>query len=518
MSARLKSSTQDKTILLVCMVAHALVTLCFAITLHYELKTSGRDLVSFEQPLFNLLHGNGFTSSVNYPFVSQHWFGYHFSPILYLLVPFYYLFPHVEMFLTIGSIAIAAAAWPIYLTALKILDNSRTALVFALLYLINPFVINGASWNFHEVSFAPLCISWMLWALVHQNKRMMLILCAVLLSIKEHYGLSIFGFGLLWAWHWRDYKFGAGLCALGTIAMGVILGVVMPHYNPTGAVTMTDSASEDDRYSWLFSKKGLDRYLMEVIMADFWYVMKLLLPFLLLPLGAFVWLMPIASDFLANGLTYVTLMRSIISYHDMPIIPVVVIACCQMYRRISHHKKAGDVMLALVMGTFCFNMLFTALPYSLMGNLWEFSTPRFDYTAENRKALEEINRLIPKDAPVSAQMNVLPHLQSRLKLIPYPELSYDSQYIVLHLSTPFKKARYVVGMPFSWEGTVYLGIVDELLADKHWGVIYVKDRWVVLQKDAKSSSQNQAAARDALSKITEEYNELKKKASHKHNL
>lgn len=519
MTSNPTSTHWHKIILIVCMTLQAALTLCYAITLHYELKTSGHDIISFAQPVFNFLHGNGFTSSVNYPYVPQYWLGYHFSPILYLVIPFYYFFPHVETFLTIGSVFVALAAWPIYLTARAILGNSFQALFIALLYLFNPFVVNGALWNFHEVNFAPLCIAMMLWAVVHHKSTALMCLSLVLLCIKEHYGLSVAGFGLLWAWHWREYKFGLGLSAFGIAALCVVVLIIMPHFNPTGTLTMINASSEEDRYSWLTSMESIESHIYIFAETTFWYGVKLLLPFLFIPLAAFKWLLPAAGDIAVNSLAEANIMRSLQAYYNIAVIPIITIALCQCLKTYFRQKKAGDMVLAIVVATICFSNMHMALPFSALGNIWELSATQFDYTPDNRKAIEDINALIPADAPVSAQLNILPHLRLRYKMNIYPDvtidsksINHDSEYIVLHLSSPFQSSLYVISIPFKIEGGEFFELVESLLHDPKWGVVYSSGRWVVLKKDAGENPTQSASALNALSMLKKEYNDMKARA------
>jgi uncharacterized membrane protein len=205
-------------ILAILIIAEIILTYSFALTLRYELKTGASDGLSFAQTMFNFINGSGLISSVVPPFIEQNWLGFHFSPILYAIIPIYYLFPYIETLLFIHSFFIALAAVPIFFIAKKLLESQWYALVIAIFYLVNPFVFNAQIWDFHEIAFAPLTISLMLWAVINKHKYWLVFFCVILLTIKEHYGLAVFGTGLLWAWHWRDPKFGLGLAAIGLIS------------------------------------------------------------------------------------------------------------------------------------------------------------------------------------------------------------------------------------------------------------------------------------------------------------
>lgn len=484
-------TTLPKTVLFFCIFLHAAITLTYSITLHYEFKTSGLDSAVYEQLMRNFLDGRGFYSSINPPYISQPWLGFHFSPILYLIVPFYYAYPHVETLLAIGSICVALAAWPIYLTAKQLLKDTFQAFIMALLYLISPFVLNGTLWGFHEIDFAPLCLGWMLWAVLQKKPRLLVVLSFVLLSIKEHYGLSVAGFGLLWAWQWKQPKFGLGLAALGIAVLCLIFMIIIPHFNPMGAPNMMNASSSQDRFSWITNMEGIQAHGRIFLSAALWYGATLLLPFLLLPLASFAWLLPAASDMAANLLSKEDMMRSVFSYHSLALFPILIVATCHSIKTYFNGRlrfNSNDIMLPITVAIAGFAYAQLALPFSEGGNAWELGAPKFHYADNDLYALYSINAIIPKDATIAAQINVLPHLTIRENMIPYP-LDHDDpkvQYIVLKLSFPFTNALSLMGLPYGGSSSFYFSRVEALLNDKKWGIVLSQDRWVVLKRGAAS--------------------------------
>ena len=495
--------------LFICIAAQAALTLSYSITLHYELKTSGLDGMVYEQLFHNFLDGNGFRSSINPPYTPQQWLGFHFSPILFLLLPFYNAYPHIETLLAAGSIAVALAAWPIFLTARAIFHNSAQALLVAVLYLIHPFVINGTLWDFHEVDFAPLCIGFMLWAVVERRRFTLLALSAVLLCMKEHYGIAVAGFGLLWFWHWREIRFGLGLTAFGITAFCIILFGIIPHYNPMGHSSMMNAASTQDRFSWLTHWETIKLRAGLISSDGFWYGAKLLLPMLLLPLISLAWLLPMAADMAVNILSQESMMRSPYSYHSIAIIPVLLIAACHTIRYYCNGRirfSVNDVLLPITVMIACYSFMQTSLPFSDTSNVWEFSAPHYDYAAADRESVDAINGIIPKDAPVAAQINVLPHLKPRLLMTPFP-FTEKADYVVLNLRFPFEHALNILGIPYGITGSLYFAQTEALLRDKRWSIIYYDNRWVVAKRESKVKDNGNARkqALDGLNSLRGEY-------------
>ena len=238
------------------------------------------------------------------------------------------------------------------------------------------------------------------------------------------------------------------------------------------------------------------------------------MPFLLLPLGAFMWLLPAMADVAANSLSLQMMMRLPFSYHSIAVMPVLVIALCQAFKYFPAKKKSNDIMLAVVVASTCFSYMQLALPFSEMGNVWELSAPQFDYSPADRKAIDDINALIGPDASVSAQVNILPHLKPRFDMSPYPLATGNADTIIVQLAFPFKRALSVMRIPYSVSGSTYFSNVESLLHNPNWSVVYYSNSWLVLQKNAADNPANRTAALQGLASLTQEYEQVKEAIRH----
>ena len=486
-------------------ILQASIALIYAITLRNELKTSGYDGALFEQLLSNVINGHGLITTLAMPDVAQHWFGIHFSPILYALVPFYYLFPRMETLLVFQTFTIAFAAWPIFLSARTLLNSSWYATLVALFYLINPFVLNAEIWDFHEIAFAPLTIAWLMWALIHQKRAAFVLLCALLMTIKSHYGLAVFGFGLLWAWHWRELRFGACIAAFGLVSLALILGVIMPHFSLANSAAWVDSGSRLDRFSWVMRPFAKDSPLLFLGASMVMYLMTLLFSYWLLPLTAPLWLLPAIADFAANSLSTNPLMRSTASYHSASLIPIILIAfTASIDKQVRKNPRLFRRDIFIATGLFCVlvGVSQSVLPITQQGNVWEFSTPRLRLLPEDAQALKEIEKLIPPQAYVSAQNNIIPHLKPRLGMFHFSNVISGAHYIVLNTNLPpFKKNISVFGAPYSETIGSYVRAAKQVVSDPRWAPIYYTNHWLVLQKDGKDNAEFRIQALSELAAV-----------------
>ncbi len=470
-------------ILLIVMIIQVILSCSFAITLHYELKTSGLDGTTFEQILTNIINGHGFVTTLPPPYSEQNWLGFHFSPILFLITPIYWLFPYIETLLLLHCILITLAAIPIFFSCKILLKSEWQALAIALFYLINPFIINAQIWDFHEISFAPLILSLISLSIITKKRGFLIFFCIILLTVKEHYGLAVFGSGLLWAWYWRDPKFGLLLAFVGMISFLLIIKIIMPYFSHIGSAAMLHS--ELDFFSWITHPLADINLLKRHVIEAFFYGILLLIPLWLQPLFSFAWLFPALADGTINILSTNDMLRHPSSYHSAAIIPVLLIAYARTISvrynnttRLKPWEMLGITSLMLSL----FFYYFVALP-NFPNNFWELSKPHFSLSEEDKAARTEVLKIINDKSAVSAQNNILPHITIREHMYMFPHGIQNAEYIILNISTPFKKKSNAFGVPYFDKYTdMYFSAAFQILNDKNWGTIFYKNNWLVLKR------------------------------------
>lgn len=122
---------------------------------HYSFRSGTWDLGILVQPLANAIRGIPFNYNAEL-YYSSSYFGIHFSPVLFILVPFFYILPKVETILILQSIVLALGAVPLYFIAMNILNHRVLALLISLSYIMNPLLHSINWYDFHPQSFLPL--------------------------------------------------------------------------------------------------------------------------------------------------------------------------------------------------------------------------------------------------------------------------------------------------------------------------------------------------------------------------
>ena len=201
---------------------YAAVTLYVTIhLLHDSYNTNAFDLGIFTQDLKFTLQGK-----LLYSTAGQYQLAHHFSPILLVLVPIYWLFPHAQMLLVVQAFLLAFGGYLIYVIAREYNYSHRASLVLEGLYFVNPLVWGVALFDFHEVAFAIPALLVMFLGLKRKNWLLFGTGLFVALMSKEDVvmALGVFGFVLMISDYWQHKKvkktsvfiFCAALLAYGT--------------------------------------------------------------------------------------------------------------------------------------------------------------------------------------------------------------------------------------------------------------------------------------------------------------
>lgn len=465
--------------------------------------TSLNDLGCFDQAIWTALDDGVMLNTINYN-KDINWLGFHFEPILYFFVPLYYLLPSVNWLILVQSFSLSVAAVPIFALARQVTKSEKQALLWCICYLFNPYLISAAVWDFHEVSVAVPFITLSLLAIENQHKRLFILCCLILLLCKEHMGLMVSSLGFVYAVKNRPNYIGMMIILLGVIMSALILGLIMPLLSPTQQhVMFSDGMDQLSRYSWLgHSPVEMIKTLVTspgyvvnkmVYQYEFInYLKNLLLPFLFTSVLAPLFILPASADLLVNSLSDNPLMRGMISYHSVSIVPVLTVAAiygCQKLpecwrflsrKRIARYVCLSSLMLGYFAGPF-------PLPYML--NAWH---PTRTVTFYDQR-VDDIKELIDQ-ASVTVQANVGPHFSQRNAIYRFPNKINQSQYIILHLYSPTKQLRGTfVGTLYhhlEMNPEDYLNTIEDLLVYKNFNIVYWNDPWLVLGKNSEPFNEN----------------------------
>ncbi|HEY6277317.1 MAG TPA: DUF2079 domain-containing protein [Streptosporangiaceae bacterium] len=176
----------------------------FALARYYTFHTGSYDLVIFDQAVRSYAHfqpgisvikgvHNGF--GPHFSVLGDHW-----SPIIALLAPLYWLHNGPQNLLIAQSVLFALAIPPIWLFTRRAFGGGQRAVLAAYLvavaYALSWPIASAMNFGFHEVAFAPVLTAVALERLQAGRLRPALLALAALLLVKEDMGFFIAGIGL----------------------------------------------------------------------------------------------------------------------------------------------------------------------------------------------------------------------------------------------------------------------------------------------------------------------------------
>jgi uncharacterized membrane protein len=192
----------------------------------------GSDVGTFLQSLLNFARTG---STFNWPEQQPH-LAVHDSWVLLVVAPIVSLLPRPETLIVIQVVAIAAAAWPLYVFARGCGLAELPAQLLGFAYLISPSSQGFAYIDFSENVFVPL-VAFSL-AVAAQRKSLVgtLILAQLLMGIKEDQIWFLVWFGIAGAL-WYDRRLGLTVSALAALNGAVYYGIVrILGYHPISPV------------------------------------------------------------------------------------------------------------------------------------------------------------------------------------------------------------------------------------------------------------------------------------------
>jgi len=207
------------------LTAGAAMVYCLQALLDYRrFLTSTFDLVIFDQGIRGYAHFHAPVSiargvadgyGVHFSLLSDHW-----SPILALLAPLYWIHGSPATLLVAQAVLFALAIPPLWVYADRKLGSPAAYLVCAGYALSLP-VMAAVVFDFHEVAFVPVLTAFMVERFTLPpdagGRWQAALAAAVLLLVKEDMGLLLAGFGL-YLLASRRWRLGACLAAGGLLA------------------------------------------------------------------------------------------------------------------------------------------------------------------------------------------------------------------------------------------------------------------------------------------------------------
>jgi uncharacterized membrane protein len=242
-------------------LAMAALYTVFSLTLQYTLQSSSYDLVIFDEAIRSYSHLQPGISIIKGdhnafgPTFSE--LGDHFSPIIALLAPFYWIYNGPQTLLVAQAVLFALALPPLWVYTRRALGGGRKAVIAAYLvaiaYALSWPIVNAAAFDFHEAAFAPVLTAVAFERFQAGKLKTALLACVGLLLVKEDMGFFVAGIGIFLLFQdlivrkatvKRQKLVGVGLIIGGLIAVVVSVYILIP------------AAGGKSSYYWAYTELG----------------------------------------------------------------------------------------------------------------------------------------------------------------------------------------------------------------------------------------------------------------------
>ena len=402
----------------------------------------------------------------------------HFSPILVVLAPFYWVWDNVDVLLIAQAALFASAAVPIWLFVRRRL-GVVPAYCFASAYLAYWGILQAVAFDFHEIAFAvPLIAFAILFA--DQERWRSFFSCAVLLLlVKEDLAILIafLGIYLILKRHRRQ---GAACVLLGVVAFYVTTKLLMPHFAVVGTAVPRGSPQH-----WSYTRLGknqldalrntiahptlLPRVFLHPVVKEH-TELAIFRPFAFL--AVFSPLTIVAIPLLAERFLSSTTSYWVQTYHyTATISPIVAMASADGLTNLLRWTRSSARLwrrLALAGGALVVALNVVALPSSPLASLTD---PSFYQQTATDAAGNAALAHIPPRVSVVTQNAIAPHLTHRDVVTLLTRTSRDRTYIVTNIHASPRP------------GFAKRGEIQRYLAHKEahgYVVIFYRAGWTVL--------------------------------------
>ena len=371
----------------------------------------------------------------------------HFSPILFLLVPIYWLFPYAQTLLVVQAVSLGFAAFLAYKLARDIGFSHRIGIIVELLFCINPLLWGLILFDFHTESLAVLFLMLMFVGMVNKKKAVFYAGFILALMTKEVIVivLAIFGFTRFIITYIKEKRVDKQSLIIFIVSL-MVYGIAIL---VASLVTDNDSAKMLDYFSsryayinepfWGMVTGAINKFFSADSLVMF---TAYLLPFALLSLFSLSWAIPGIFILLANILSTYSGQNDYFYQYASPALPFLYIAFLFTLYRVMNNPKITafwkNISPRVPFYFFSFILAVSlVIVFSPASRIKKMELPN-----EYIDATNEVISMIPDGATVTAPNDIFAHICNRTEV--YMPHLYDELYEGVVWGYPERYTEYVV--------------------------------------------------------------------------
>lgn len=378
----------------------------------------------------------------------------HLSPIFYLLLPFYAIFPSPLTLQIAQAVVVASGVIPVYLLCRHYKLGGKATMLVCLIYSFFPALAGSCFYDMHENFFLAPILLWLFWCF-EEKKTIPMYICAVLLlMVKEDAAVYLVLFALYVILSRKQYKHGAIMAGMALVWFGIAMTILTKtsaywaeYYAELGVTARPPiSGPMINRFDNLMANKedGLlgalrtalvnPGYLLTQLFTTsgngwekFIYVFQMILPVGFIPFCTRKpsrWLL--LTPWLLNLLTTYQYQYNIGFQYHFAISAFLIYAMIQNIPELKAPTRRG--LLAFGATACCCLYIITAVPkLTTYSERWENGKDTYRY-------MDEILDEIPEDASLCITSSLLAHVHDRdvLYEVKYNTETVNEQKVPIH--------------------------------------------------------------------------------------
>lgn len=446
-----------KTILVFIFLLFGFIFCLISITNHYLFRTSALDLGIFNHAAYNYAHlqSSYFTLGLTEKETGiVECFGNHFSPFIFLLAPFYFIFGTYSL-LVFQIIAVLIGGFGVYQYGKIRLTNQQLLPLIVIQFFSIWGIYSALAFDFHLSVIASMLVPWLFF--YHHKGKLKSFLLILLLIVLTRENMSLW-MAFVLAGIWMDKRLRSAhfkpmiypvLISCCIIYFLLAMKVFMPHFTPyesSGQLSryahLGESVPDIIKNLLIHPSKLFDLLFANTLNDTTFNGIKLELHTMVLLAGGalflirpafLVMLIPIyLQKLLSNDYG----MWGINNHYSIEFVPIMSLLLIEVVSRLKSTKWQTALLLLFTIST----IWSTTTKLLDRKAVWYQKTKACFFCREHYRSqynIREINREldnIPKKAAVSSFYALAPHLAYREKIYHFPVVK-DSDYIAILKTT-----------------------------------------------------------------------------------
>ncbi|MCF8277764.1 MAG: DUF2079 domain-containing protein [Flavobacteriales bacterium] len=408
---------------------------------HYNFRTYGLDLGIYTHGIYSYSHLHWHQFTLGLEGESFNHLGNHFSPIVALLSPFYYLFGTYTL-LILQIAAIVFGGWGIYLFAKERLEGFQPELVMVLFFSMWG-IYSALAYDWHANVMAAMFVPWFILFYERKDWKKAMMMFVLVLICKEN--MAVWMAAILAGLAVRDFflkpnqtnwLFLGSLLGSAIVYFLVVQAVIMPALNTAGVSDHLGNYSHlgNGPVGVIKTMLGKPRHIFYLMFESLQndpltFMLKSQLHFMVLVSGGFAliyrphYLITLAPIYAQKLLSSNPAHWGVYSQYSIEFAPIIALAFVEWMQHFPFEKWKTTLLIGTIATATFFNW------HPTRPNTGFYQSAHYQ-SGLNSEAIYNALELIPADAVVSASNVIVPHVADREKIYLFPVVK-DADYLAI---------------------------------------------------------------------------------------